>query len=54
MSDSPHILTGDEEIAQFLKVSVVHVRRHGDGTSLLFANSEASESPQKKLYRHFC
>lgn len=30
MSDSIHILTGDEEIANFLKVSVPHIRRHGD------------------------
>lgn len=30
MSDSPHILTGDEEIAKFLKVSIPHIRRHGD------------------------
>lgn len=35
MSDSINILTGDEEIANFLKVSVPHIRRHGDNIPVI-------------------
>ncbi|HUX82048.1 MAG TPA: hypothetical protein VMV35_04360 [Halothiobacillus sp.] len=35
MSDSIHILNGDEEIAKFLKVSIPHIRRHGDGIPVI-------------------